>query len=54
MSLKKKGAGIIFVSHDMDTVAKNCDTVMFLKEGKVDTIGTPEKAISAYLEALKQ
>ena len=52
MSFKKRGKAIIFVSHDMVPIKNFCDTVMFLKDGKVGNIGSPEESISAYVDYL--
>ena len=52
MSFKKRGKAIIFVSHSMTEVRKFCDTVMFLKEGKVGKIGSPKVSIAAYQDYL--
>ena len=52
MSFKKRGKAIIFVSHDMEPISKFCDTVMFLKEGKVGKIGSPEESITAFQDYL--
>ena len=54
MSFKKRGTAIIFVSHAMEPVRDLCDTAMFLKEGKVGKIGSPEQAISAYVDYLSK
>ena len=47
MSFKKRGKAIIFVSHDMTPIKNFCDRVMFLKDGKVGNIGSPEESVSA-------
>ena len=52
MSFKKRGKAIIFVSHDMRPIKDFCDTVMFLKDGKVGNIGSPEESVSAYVDYL--
>ena len=52
MSFKKRGKAIIFVSHDMTPIKNFCDTVMFLKDGKVGNIGSPEESVSAYVDYL--
>ena len=52
MSFKERGKAIIFVSHDMTPIRNFCDTVMFLKEGKVGKIGSPEESIAAYVDYL--
>ena len=54
MSFKKRGKAIIFVSHDMTPIKNFCDRVMFLKDGKVGHIGTPEESVSAYIEYLSK
>ena len=54
MSFKKRGKTIIFVSHDMEPISKFCDTVMFLKEGKVGKIGSPEESIAAFQDYLAE
>ena len=54
MSFKKRGKAIIFVSHDMEPISKFCDTVMFLKEGKVGKIGSPEESIAAFQDYLSE
>ena len=54
MDFKKRGKAIIFVSHDMIAVKNFCDTVMFLKEGKVGNIGSPEESINAYEEYMSK
>jgi len=54
MSFKKRGKAIIFVSHDMTPIKNFCDTVMFLKDGKVGNIGTPEESITAYVDYLAE
>ena len=52
MSFKKRGKAIIFVSHDVNAIKKHCDTVLFLKEGKVGALGSPEDAVASYLDYL--
>ncbi len=47
---KRKGKTIIFVSHDLSTVDRISDEVIWLKEGKVEMQGYPKRVIDAYLE----
>ena len=54
MDFKKRGKAIIFVSHDMTPIKNFCDRVMFLKDGKVGNIGSPEESVSAYIEYLSK
>lgn len=41
---------IIFVSHDMNTVRRLCNRVMYLSEGKIIADGTPDAVIQKYLK----
>jgi ABC-type polysaccharide/polyol phosphate transport system, ATPase component len=41
---------ILFVSHDLTTVEKVCDRVVWLKEGKIQMIADPKRAVDAYLQ----
>ena len=52
LSFKKRGKAIIFVSHNMGEISSFCDTVLFLKEGKVGKIGSPAESIAAYQDYL--
>lgn len=47
---KRKGKTIIFVSHDLSTVDRISDEVIWLKDGKVEMRGYPKRVIDAYLE----
>ena len=44
-----KGRTVIFVSHNMGTIAQLCNKVIYLKEGQVMAIGETNKIISQYL-----
>jgi len=48
-SFKKRQTAIVYVSHDLDTIANFCDEVLYLKNGKPVFKGDPQKAISKYL-----
>lgn len=52
LDFKKQGKSIILVSHGMDPIKKICDKALFLNQGKIDTIGTPDEAIAAYIDYL--
>ena len=54
MSFKKRGKAIIFVSHNMGEISSFCDTVLFLKEGKVGKIGSPAESIAAFQDYLAE
>jgi ABC-2 type transport system ATP-binding protein/lipopolysaccharide transport system ATP-binding protein len=47
---KRSGKTIIFVSHDLSTVERISDEVIWLKEGKIEMRGYPKRVIDAYLE----
>ena len=53
MSFLKKDKSIVFVSHDLETVRKLCDRVMFLYEGKIHSIGEPQKVVDEYIKFSK-
>jgi ABC-2 type transport system ATP-binding protein/lipopolysaccharide transport system ATP-binding protein len=47
---RRRNKTILFVSHDLSTVEKICDQVLWLKEGKTQMIAEPKRAIDAYLQ----
>lgn len=47
---RRRGKTILFVSHDLGTVEKICDRVVWLKGGRIQTIGEPKRVIDAYLQ----
>ncbi len=47
---KRKGKTIVFVSHDLSTVDRISDEVIWLKDGKIEMRGYPKRVIDAYLE----
>lgn len=47
---RRREKTILFVSHDLSTVEKVCDRVVWLKNGKVMTIGEPKRVVDAYLQ----
>mgnify|MGYP001051472686 CR=1 FL=1 len=47
---KRKGKTIIFVSHDLATVERISDEVIWLKDGKIEMQGYPKRVTDAYLE----
>ena len=54
MDFKKRGKAIIYVSHDMEGIKNFCDTVMYLKQGKVGMIGPAEETVNAFLGSLEK
>jgi len=47
---KRKGKTIVFVSHDLATVERISDEVIWIKDGKVFKKGYPKRVTDAYLE----
>jgi ABC-type polysaccharide/polyol phosphate transport system ATPase subunit len=47
---RRNGKTIIFVSHDLSTVERICDEVIWLKKGQVEMRGYPKRVVDAYLE----
>jgi ABC-type polysaccharide/polyol phosphate transport system ATPase subunit len=45
---KEKGATIVFVSHNLDTVGKFCDRVIYLKNARIMGDGEPKQIIAKY------
>ncbi len=48
LELKKKGKTIVFVSHDLNSVRKFCDRVLYLKDGKGIAIGDTNYVLDKY------
>lgn len=48
LDFKNRGKSIVLVSHSPSDIEKLCDRAMFLKEGKIDTIGKPKTVLDAY------
>ena len=51
---RRRNKTILFVSHDLSTVEKICDQVLWLKEGKMQMIAEPKRAIDAYLQDIAE
>ncbi len=47
------GSTVILVSHDLSTIEKYCDRVIWLDRGKMVKIGKPHEVISHYIAANK-
>ena len=48
--LKKEGVTIIIVSHDLGSIEKLCDTVVWLNNGKIKESGEAKEVIDRYLQ----
>ena len=49
---KRKGKTIVFVSHDLSSIAKYCDRVYLLNKGKMLGTGSPKEMIDLYKRVL--
>lgn len=49
---KEQGKTILFVSHDMSSIAKYCDRVILLEKGKKLGEGAPKKMLDIYKQVL--
>ncbi|MEK7562296.1 MAG: ATP-binding cassette domain-containing protein [Patescibacteria group bacterium] len=47
--LIKGGATVVLASHDLDTIKKYCNRVIWLNEGEIFGAGNPQEIISKYL-----
>ncbi len=51
---RRREKTILFVSHDLATVEKICDRVVWLKSGRVMMIGEPKRIVDAYLQDIAE
>ncbi len=51
---KRRGKTLVYVSHDMNSVARFCDEVLWLDHGEVQDHGEPERVIHRYLQAARR
>ena len=51
--LRKQGAVLILVSHDLETIRLLADEVLWLKQGRVAAYGPTAKVLPAYLEDVR-
>lgn len=50
----RKSTTIVFVSHDLAKVKEICSRVIWMKEGRVQCEGMPDKVVEAYLDSLQK
>ena len=48
--MMKKGATLLFVSHDMDAIKENCERVIWLERGRIKKKGNSEEVLSCYIQ----
>ena len=52
--LMGKANAIVIVSHSMETIRTLCTRAMWLRDGKVEYIGSPDRTVQEYLTFLKR
>lgn len=53
-NLKKQSKTVIFVSHDLGTIAEFCDEVALINKSKLLKIGKPREVITEYLKIVEE
>jgi lipopolysaccharide transport system ATP-binding protein len=48
------GKTILFVSHNLEAITRLCRRAILLRDGQVETIGTPEECVDRYLVEIRQ
>jgi homopolymeric O-antigen transport system ATP-binding protein len=51
-AFRAQGTSILLVSHELDTVARNCDRVAWLEHGSLVDVGRPEDVLDKYRSAV--
>jgi len=51
---RRREKTILFVSHDLATVEKICDRVVWLKNGRLQAAGEPKRIVDAYLQDIAE
>lgn len=49
---KNKGTTIVIVSHDLGSIQKICDRVIWIDNGNIKAIGEPKRTVDMYLESI--
>ena len=47
-SFREKGKTLLFVSHDLNSIARLCSSAILLNKGKIHSAGTPKEIINQY------
>lgn len=47
-SFKEKGKTLLFVSHDINSIARLCNSAVLLHKGKIESNGSPKNVINEY------
>jgi ABC-type polysaccharide/polyol phosphate transport system ATPase subunit len=51
-SFKEKGKSLLFVSHDVNSIARLCSTAILLNKGKVHSVGSTREVINEYSKTI--
>jgi len=51
---KQQGKTMVFVSHALETVRKLCDKAIWLEQGRIRSMGSPDRVIYEYLDDLRR
>ncbi len=52
MSFRKRGKTILYVSQNLESVKSLCDRALLLHEGRMQSVGSPDAVIDAYMKIL--
>ena len=50
----KSDKTVVIVSHSMSTISSLCDRAMFLKDGKIQSLGSPAEVIDRYVASVSE
>jgi ABC-type polysaccharide/polyol phosphate transport system ATPase subunit len=50
---QEKGVTIVFVTHDMEAVARHCQYAILLEEGRLISTGLPKDVVAEYIDLLE-
>lgn len=53
LSFKERGKTIIVVTHDMRPIKENCDSAIFLNDGKIVAQGNPNDVVTKYIQSFQ-
>jgi ABC-type polysaccharide/polyol phosphate transport system ATPase subunit len=53
-SFQEKGKTLLFVSHDLNSIARLCTSAILLNKGKLHSVGTPKEVINEYSKIISE
>ena len=53
-TFKKKGKTLLFVSHDINSIARLCSSSVLLHKGKIESFGIPKNVINEYSKIISE